>query len=237
MSTHRRKKFLGFSVIALAAAIGIAGLAHGPAKADAVAVPAPAYNPPDPASSETATLSGGCFWGMQGVYEHVKGVTRVYAGYTGGAASTAVYEIVSTGTTGHAESVQITFDPRVISYGQILQIYVSVAADPTELNYQGPDSGTQYRSAIFYNSPEQQKIASSYIAQLTAAKTFHGSIVTQVVPLKAFYPAEAYHQNYAQLHPDNPYIAYNDAPMVSKLKKLYPTIYKDEQQVVEVQLH
>jgi peptide-methionine (S)-S-oxide reductase len=226
MSKLRAPKFLGWSAVALAAAIGIAGLAHGPAKADGVPVPAPAYNPPDPASSETATLSGGCFWGMQGVYEHVKGVKHVYAGYTGGAASTAVYEVVSTGLTGHAESVQITFDPRVISYGQILQIYVSVAADPTELNFQGPDSGTQYRSEIWYATPTQQKIATSYLAQLTAAHVFPAPIVVRVDPAKPFYEAEAYHQDFLVHNPDYPYIAINDIPKVQALQQMFPNLYQ-----------
>jgi peptide-methionine (S)-S-oxide reductase len=227
MSTQRRPKFLGFSAIALAAAIGIGGLLHNaPAKADGVAVPAPAYNPPDPGTSETATLSGGCFWGMQGVYEHVKGVQHVYAGYTGGAASTAMYEVVSTGLTGHAESVQITFDPRVISYGQILQIYMSVAADPTELNFQGPDSGTQYRSEIWYATPAQQKIASAYIAQLTAAHVFPAPIVVRVDSAKPFYEAEAYHQDFLVRNPDYPYIAINDVPKVQALQQLFPNLYQ-----------
>jgi len=190
------------------------------------AVPAPAFNPPDPAATETATLSGGCFWGMQGVYEHVKGVQHVYAGYTGGAADTAQYEIVSTGTTGHAESVQITFNPKIISYGQILQIYFSVATDPTELNYQGPDTGTQYRGEIWYATPQQQKIATAYIAQLTAAHIYSQPIVTRVDPLKAFYEAEAYHQDFLVLHPDYPYIAFNDIPKVQNLQKLLPTLYR-----------
>jgi len=231
-----------FKALPLAAALMMAGLSacqSASAASDAGVVPAPTVDAPKTAASkdQIAVLAGGCFWGMQSVFEHVKGVQKVEAGYSGGAANTAHYDQVSDGDTGHAESIRVEFDPSQISYGQLLQVYFSVPVDPTELNRQGPDSGTQYRSAIFYSTPEQQKIASGYIAQLTAAKTFHGPIVTQVVPLKAFYPAEAYHQNYAQLHPDNPYIAYNDVPMVSKLKKLFPTIYKDEQQVVEVQLH
>jgi peptide-methionine (S)-S-oxide reductase len=223
----RKPVFWGISALA-AAAIGLAALRLGPAQAQeaAVSAPAPAYNPPDSATSETAILSGGCFWGMQGVYEHVKGVTRVYAGYTGGAANTAVYEVVSTGATGHAESVQITFDPRVISYGQILQIYVSVAADPTELNYQGPDSGTQYRSEIWYASPAQQKIATAYLAQLTQAHVFSAPIVVRVDPAKPFYQAESYHQDFLVRNPDYPYIAINDVPKVEALQKLFPALYQ-----------
>jgi len=231
-----------FKALPLAAALMVAGLsACQPVSAasNAGAVPAPKMDAPKAAASkdQIAVLAGGCFWGMESVFDHVKGVRKVEAGYSGGAAATAHYDQVSDGDTGHAESIRVEFDPSQISYGQLLQIYFSVPVNPTELNRQGPDSGTQYRSAIFYNSPEQQKIASTYIKQLTAAKTFDAPIVTQVVPLKAFYEAEAYHQNYAQLHPDNPYIAYNDAPMVSHLKKLFPAIYKDEQQVVEIQLH
>jgi peptide-methionine (S)-S-oxide reductase len=212
----------------LAAAVGLFALTHLPAHADSAAVPAPApiYDPASTATTETATLSGGCFWGVQGVYEHVKGVTKVYAGYTGGAADSAVYDTVSTGETGHAESVQITFDPRVISYGKILQIYFSVAADPTELNYQGPDSGTQYRSEIWYSDPAQQKIASDYIAQLTAAKVFSQPIVVRLDPAKPFYQAEGYHQDFLVRNPDYPYIAINDVPKVQNLQALFPQYYR-----------
>jgi peptide-methionine (S)-S-oxide reductase len=212
---------------AIAVAAGVALFATQlPAHADAaVPVPAAAFAPADNAASETAILSGGCFWGMQGVYEHVKGVTRVVAGYTGGAASTAQYEIVSTGQTGHAESVQITFNPKVISYAQILQIYFSVAADPTESNYQGPDSGTQYRSEIWYADPVQQKIATAYIAQLTAAHTFPAPIVVRVDPARPFYQAEGYHQDFLVRNPDYPYIAYNDIPKVQNLQRLFPRLY------------
>jgi len=188
-------------------------------------VPAPAYNPPDAAASETATLSGGCFWGMQGVYEHVKGVEHVYAGYTGGSAATAQYEIVSTGATGHAESVQITFNPKLISYAQILQVYFTVAADPTELNYQGPDSGTQYRSEIWVASPAQRKIAEAYIAQLGAAHVFGGPIVVRIDQAMPFYHAEDYHQDFLVLHPDYPYIAMNDIPKVEALQSELPQFY------------
>jgi peptide-methionine (S)-S-oxide reductase len=216
------------AIAGLAAAAGLFAVYRLPAHADSAAVPAPAplYDPASTATSETATLSGGCFWGMQGVYEHVKGVTKVYAGYTGGAANTAVYDTVSTGETGHAESVQITFDPRVISYGKILQIYFSVAADPTELNYQGPDSGTQYRSEIWFSGPVQQKIASDYIAQLTAAKLFSQPIVVRLDPEKPFYQAEGYHQDFLVRNPDYPYIAINDVPKVQNLQALFPQFYR-----------
>jgi len=226
-SKNGRAVIWGAAAIALAAA-GFAVAGYRPALADEPAqpVPAAAYAPADPAASETATLSGGCFWGLQGVYEHVKGVTKVYAGYAGGAAATAIYEVVSTGTTGHAESVQITFDPRQISYAQILQIYFSVATDPTELNYQGPDSGTQYRGEIWTASPQQQKIAAAYIAQLTAAHVFSQPIVTRIDPYRGFYKAEDYHQDFLVQHPDYPYIAINDMPKVENLRKFFPSLYR-----------
>ena len=174
---------------------------------------------------ETAVIAGGCFWGIQAVFQHVKGVTDATSGYSGGDVKSPAYELVSTGNTGHAESVKITYDPSQITYGQLLRLFFSVAHDPTELNRQGPDEGTQYRSAIFYGNDEQKRIAEAYIAQLNSAKIFRRAIVTQVVPLKAFYPAEAYHQNYATLHPDSPYIIYNDAPKVAHLRQQYPELY------------
>jgi len=177
---------------------------------------------------ETVVLAGGCFWGVQAVFQHVKGVTNATSGYSGGSAKTAQYETVSDGNTGHAESVKITFDPSQVTYGQLLQVFFSVATDPTELNRQGPDTGSQYRSVIFYANDEQKRIAESYIAQLGQAKVFSRRIVTQVVPLKAFYPAEDYHQNYATLHPDNPYIAMNDAPKVEHLREEFPAMYKEK---------
>jgi len=225
---HKASRFVVLSAAGvLLVGAAVLAMGHRPAFADsAMAVPAPMFNPPDNAASETAVLSGGCFWGLQGVYEHVKGVTKVYAGYSGGAAATAAYEIVSTGETGHAESVQVTFNPNVISYGQILQIYFSVATDPTELNYQGPDTGTQYRGEIWYSSPAQKQIATAYISQLTAAHTFSQPIVTRVDPLKGFYEAETYHQDFLVLHPDYPYIAVNDIPKVENLQRLFPTLYR-----------
>lgn len=176
--------------------------------------------------TQTAVFAGGCFWGMQWVFEHVKGVTNVTAGYSGGAADTAHYERVSEGDTGHAESVQVTFDPSKVSYGELLRVYFSVATDPTELNRQGPDTGTQYRGAIFYTDPQQQGIARAYIAQLSSEKIYAAPIVTQVVPFKAFYPAENYHQDYARLNPDAPYIAINDAPKVTRFAQLLPALYR-----------
>jgi len=174
---------------------------------------------------QTAVVAGGCFWGIQAVFQHVKGVISATSGYSGGLAKTAEYELVSTGETGHAESVKITYDPSKITYGQILRVFFSVAHDPTQLNRQGPDEGSQYRSSIFYSSEEQKRIAEAYIAQLEQAKVFPRRIVTQVVPLKAFYPAEPYHQDYAAHHPDNPYIVYNDAPKVAHLREQFPDLY------------
>jgi len=176
-------------------------------------------------SEQTAVISGGCFWGIQAVFQHVKGVINAASGYAGGSARTAEYEIVSTGETGHAESVKITYDPSQITYGQLLRVFFSVAHDPTQLNRQGPDEGTQYRSAIWYANDEQKRIAEAYIAQLDKAKIFPRSIVTQVVPLKGFYPAEAYHQDYAAQHPRDPYIVYNDAPKVAHLREEFPALY------------
>ena len=176
-------------------------------------------------SEQPAVVAGGCFWGIQAVFQHVKGVISATSGYSGGAAGTAEYEVVSNGDTGHAESVKIAYDPSQITYGQLLRVFFSVAHDPTQLNRQGPDTGSQYRSSIFYNNDEQKRIAEAYIAQLDKAKVFPRPIVTQVVPLKAFYPAEAYHQDYAVRHPDNPYIVYNDAPKVAHLRQQFPDLY------------
>ena len=178
------------------------------------------------ATSEVAVVAGGCFWGVQGVFQHVKGVTGVVSGYAGGEQSTAKYEAVGSGSTGHAEAVKITFDPRVISYARILQIYFSVAHNPTELNRQGPDSGTQYRSAVFPATPQQAGVTKAYIAQLDKAKVFGKPIATKVEGDKPFYAAEDYHQDYLTLHPNNPYIMINDLPKVDALKKMYPEQYR-----------
>jgi len=193
----------------------------------AVAVPNPAVDATlaTAKSEQSAVISGGCFWGIQAVFQHVKGVISATSGYSGGEAKTAEYERVSNGDTGHAESVKIVYDASQITYGQLLRVFFSVAHDPTELNRQGPDTGSQYRSSIFYGNDEQKRIADAYIAQLDKAKIFPRAIVTQVVPLKAFYPAEAYHQNYAALHPNNPYIVYNDAPKVAHLQQQFPDLY------------
>jgi peptide-methionine (S)-S-oxide reductase len=180
------------------------------------------------APTETAVLAGGCFWGVQGVFQHVAGVTKVVSGYAGGEKRTASYETVSRGTTGHAESVNVTFDPRRISYGRLLQIYFSVAHDPTELNRQGPDTGTQYRSAIFPMNDEQARVAKAYIAQLDAAHSFNAQIATTIEPNRPFYPAEAYHQDYLTLNPGSFYIMVNDQPKIEALKQLFPSVYRDK---------
>jgi peptide-methionine (S)-S-oxide reductase len=220
-------KKLGLVAIAIVALM-IYGLAsRGFGAAVGAAVPSPVVDSPMATASgrQTAVIAGGCFWGIQAVFQHVKGVISATSGYAGGSAKTAEYETVSTGETGHAESVQITYDPSKITYGELLRVFFSVAHDPTQLNRQGPDSGTQYRSAIFYANDEQKKIAEAYIAQLDKAKIFPRPIVTQVTPLKGFYTAESYHQNYAEEHPGNPYIMFNDAPKVANLKQQFPDLY------------
>lgn len=191
------------------------------------AVPAAAVDETRATASgkKTAVMAGGCFWGIQAVFQHVKGVVSATSGYAGGKMKNPSYEDVSTGQTGHAESVQIVYDPSQVTYGELLRVFFSVAHDPTELNYQGPDTGTQYRSAIFYGDEEQKKIAEAYVAQLDGAGVYRHKIVTQVTPLQAFYPAEGYHQDYARLHPMDSYIVFNDAPKVANLRKEFPEIY------------
>jgi peptide-methionine (S)-S-oxide reductase len=191
------------------------------------AVPAPAVDQSkvEAKGKETAVVAGGCFWGIQSVFSHVKGVRSATSGYAGGTVKNPDYEQVSSGRTGHAESVQIVYDPSKVTYGELLRVFFSVALDPTEVDRQGPDEGTQYRSVIFYSNDEQKRIAEAYIAQLDQAKVFPRKIMTQVVPLQAFYQAEAYHQNYAEIHPNDPYIMYNDAPKVANLKKEFPEMY------------
>jgi peptide-methionine (S)-S-oxide reductase len=214
------------AAVLLAAAFAIAPLM---ARAEtAVAVPPPATEAPVGDNLETAVIAGGCFWGIQAVYQHVKGVSNAVSGYAGGAQKDADYSAVSSGRTGHAEAVKVTFDPRQVSYGKILQIYFSVAHDPTQLNRQGPDSGTQYRSEIFPQSEAQAKTAQAYIAQLDTVKAFKAAIVTKTGTMKAaFFPAEAYHQDYATRHPYQPYIVVNDAPKVENLKKMYPALWRE----------
>ncbi len=222
-----------FSIFAgTAAALAVSLVLFQPVWQTAIAdeaprvVAAPAVdNPKAPGAMQTAVLAGGCFWGMQGVFEHVKGVKSVWAGYAGGDAATATYPQVGTETTGHAESVKIVFDPKVVSYGDLLRIYFSVAHDPTQLDRQGPDSGPSYRSEIFTADAQQAKIANAYIAQLNAAHAFSKPIVTKVEPLKGFYNAEGYHQDYLIHHPDAPYIVYNDMPKLANLHKLFPAMY------------
>lgn len=223
-------------IIAAAAALAIgAVLLRSPLlnAEPAAVIPAPKVdNSKTAGPPQTAVIAGGCFWGMQGVFQHVRGVKKVLSGYTGGDKSTAEYEKVSTGTTGHAESIEITFDPAQVTYGQLLQIAFSVGFDPTELNRQGPDSGTQYRSNIFYTDDTQKDIATAYIAQLNQAKAYPKPIVTRVDPLRGFFAAEDYHQDYLFLHPDQPYIAFNDIPKVNNLKKVFPEIYTEKPMLV-----
>ncbi len=216
----------------LMALLGLAGIGlrvSSSAAEDARFVPPPVLDAPaGPATSAVAVLAGGCFWGVQGVFQHVEGVTSAVSGYAGGDGATAQYERVGSGTTGHAESVRITFDPRKLSYGRLLQIYFSVAHDPTELNRQGPDFGTQYRSAIFPTDPEQARVAKAYIAQLNQAHVFEAAIVTRVEPNRAFFPAEGYHQDFLTQHPTYPYIVINDLPKIAQLKRLFPDSYRAE---------
>ncbi|KRE92505.1 methionine sulfoxide reductase A [Frateuria sp. Soil773] len=235
MAFHRFRRLS--RAVLLAALAGLGACTAASAANDAVALPDPALDPAPAAPGEqVAVFAGGCFWGVEAVFDHVKGVRRAWSGYAGGSADTANYERVSEGDTGHAESVKVLYDPRQVSYGQLLKVFFSVAHDPTQLNRQGPDRGTQYRSAIFYGNPLQRQVAGAYIAQLGAAHVYPAPVVTQLVPLKAFYMAEAYHQDYASEHPDNPYIAINDAPKVARLKQLFPDLYRPQESVVQVRL-
>ncbi|MBZ9772970.1 peptide-methionine (S)-S-oxide reductase MsrA [Mesorhizobium sp. CO1-1-8] len=216
------------AALALAAAGAAFWLTPAVSAEDAVKIPPPALDEKASAGTEKAIFAGGCFWGVQGVFQHVKGVTKAVSGYTGGDKDTAVYETVGSGRTGHAESVEITYDPSKVTYGQLLQVYFSVAHNPTQLNFQGPDSGTQYRSTIFAENDAQKKIAQSYIAQLDKAKVFPEPIVTTLETGKTFYPAENYHQDFLTLNPTYPYIVYNDLPKVANLKALFPALYSDK---------
>jgi len=220
LSSTRLAILLIGSILAIAGCNAKANPAHA-------SLPVPVVDAPRASSPgrETAVLSGGCFWGVQAVFQHVKGVISATSGYAGGSEKDAQYEIVSTGETGHAESVQVVYDPSQITYGELLRVFFTVAHDPTQLNRQGPDEGTQYRSAIFYANDEQKRIADAYVAQIDQAKVFSHRIVTQIVHLQGFYPAEAYHQNYAALHPNQPYIVFNDAPKVEHLKQQFPDLY------------
>jgi len=217
------------AAIALAAAFALSrGAGVAVAGEPGKAVPPPAVDAAaSTAASDTAVFAGGCFWGVQGVFQHLKGVTNAVSGYAGGDERTAEYETVSGGRTGHAESVRITYDPRQVSYGRLLQVFFSVAHDPTEKNRQGPDEGTQYRSTIFPQNDEQARVATAYIAQLDQAKVFRKPIATTIEAGRRFFPAEAYHQDYLTLHPDQPYIVYNDLPKIAELKRLFPDAYLD----------
>lgn len=224
----------------IAGAVVVAALGYfssGGAAEKAVSIPPPAVDVAagSQGAQETAVFAGGCFWGIQAVFQHTRGVLNAVSGYAGGQKDTANYEQVSSGTTGHAESVQVSFDPKQISYGKLLQIYFSVAHDPTQLNRQYPDSGTQYRSAVFYKDAAQKQVAAQYIAQLDAAKVFPAKIVTQLAPLAGFYPAEGYHQDYATLHPDSGYIARFDLPKIANLKSTLPEFYRETPVLVSAQ--
>lgn len=221
------RKLLTTAAMVVAGPFGSCGVGEAATVIDAPVVDEQA-GPVPTSDHETTVLAGGCFWGVQAVFQHVKGVISAESGYAGGNPAMTNYEAVSSGVTGHAEAVKVVFDPKEITYGRLLRIFFSVAHDPTQLNRQGPDSGTQYRSAIFTTSDSQRHIAQSYVAQLDGAKFFAKPIVTQILPLQAFYPAESYHQDYATLHPNNPYIAYNDLPKVAQLKELFPDFYRVE---------
>lgn len=234
MNTAALLRFLAGLVLTLALAACTAVSATN----DARVMPAPALDQAQVHGSkeEVAVFAGGCFWGIEAVFERIRGVDQVVAGYAGGSAATAHYDMVSQGNTGHAESVRVSFNPARVSYGTLLQVFFSVALDPTQRNRQGPDVGSQYRSVLFHTNEEQRRIATAYLAQLTAAKVFAQAIATEVQPLAAFYPAEPYHQGYFDKHPDAPYIIINDKPKVAHLQQLFPTLYRPPRQFVQVQL-
>jgi peptide-methionine (S)-S-oxide reductase len=225
-------------ILAATVAVAVAAwafLGTGMAAEKAVNLPPPAQDVRSAGATESAVFAGGCFWGVQAVFQHTNGVLNAVSGYAGGDKSTARYETVGSGRTGHAEAVEVTYDPRQVSYGTLLQIYFSVAHDPTTLNRQGPDTGTQYRSAVFYKDAEQKRVTEAYIAQLDAAKVFPRKIVTQLAPLNGFHAAEAYHQDYATLHPNQPYIATFDLPKIANLKAMLPQLYRDKPVLVSAQ--
>jgi peptide-methionine (S)-S-oxide reductase len=242
MTTKQERRMTRSYVNSLAASVLFCSvmnvvLLQGPASAlaeTAVVLPAPVVTEPEmtQATLERAVLAGGCFWGVQAVFQHVKGVKSAVSGYAGGTRDKARYEVVSTGETGHAEAVEITFDPKVVTYGKLLQVFFSVAHNPTELNRKGPDAGSQYRSTIFADSDAQQKVAEAYIRQLDKAGLYHAPIVTTIERAKTFYPAEAYHQDYATRHPDNGYIAIYDLPKIRNLNRLFPNLYRPEAKLV-----
>jgi peptide-methionine (S)-S-oxide reductase len=227
--------FLADKVLVIAVLVAAATgfyMARGAAAESAVKLPPPAFDPAVTATPQTAVFAGGCFWGVQAVFQHTQGVLNAVSGYSGGSKETANYSAIGSGATGHAESVQITYDPKVVSYAKLLQIYFSVAHDPTQLNRQGPDHGTQYRSAVFYTDASQKDVAERYIAQLDAARAYPRKIVTQLAPLSAFYPAEDYHQDYATLHPTSPYIAAFDLPKIANLKTMMPELWREKPALV-----
>jgi peptide-methionine (S)-S-oxide reductase len=229
------KKFTHIPMLFAAAALGATALYSARSTAESVHLTPVATVDEQPASAsgkETIVLAGGCFWGVQGVFQHVKGVVNAVSGYAGGEKSAAEYETVSTGTTGHAESVRVTYDPSQITLGQLLRVYFSVAHDPTELNHQGPDTGTQYRSAIFPQNAEQARIAKAYIAQINQARVYGAALVTKIEPGREFFPAEGYHQDYLTLHPNQPYIVYNDLPKLTALKSTLPDLYREAPMLV-----
>lgn len=235
----RHRPALAAGALAALALCGTAiALRQMPASAaeEAVTIPPPARDEAPRPGRETAVFAGGCFWGVQGVFQHVKGVENAVSGYAGGAKETAQYETVGTGTTGHAESVEITYDPSKITYGKLLQVYFSVAHDPTQLNYQGPDHGPQYRSTVFAADDAQKTIAQDYIAQLGKARVFGEPIVTTLEEGRTFYPAEAYHQDFLERNPNYPYIVYNDLPKIEALKRLFPDLYREKPVLVGAQV-
>ena len=219
---------VAFSVVA-AAALLLTARASAGRRGEAAALPAPAADVPlaTVSSEDTAVFAGGCFWGVEGVFEHVRGVTSAMSGYAGGRVPSPTYEQVSSGTTGHAEAVLVIYDPSQVTYGRLLEVFFAVAHDPTQLNRQGPDVGTQYRSALFYRNAQQQRAAEAYVAQLTQAKAFKRPIVTEIVPLRAFYPAEEYHQDYMARNPNQPYIVIHDAPKLEHLRRQFPALYRE----------
>lgn len=227
MNLSRIAKVAAVGVLSAAAALGLWHSTVG-AQEEPVVIPRPAIDFPVAGSEAKAIFAGGCFWGVQGVFQHVKGVKNAVSGYAGGEADTAHYDMVGSGQTGHAEAVEITYDPAVVTYGQLLQILFSVAMNPTQLNYQGPDHGTQYRNAIFFQSDEEKQVAAAYIAQLDAATVYPAPIVTTLEPLEAFYPAEQYHQDFLTLNPTWPYIVINDLPKVEALQKLFPAVWQKD---------
>ncbi|HWU19131.1 MAG TPA: peptide-methionine (S)-S-oxide reductase MsrA [Devosia sp.] len=222
------KAYMHLAALLLASLLALGAWQAARAAEEPVVIPAPSSDITESGTTATAVFAGGCFWGVQGVFQHVVGVTNAVSGYSGGSAATATYEQTGTGTTGHAETVEITYDPSVVSYGQLLQIYFSVAHNPTQLNYQGPDHGTQYRSTIFPVTEEQANLAKAYIAELDSTGRFEGPIVTTIEPFQAFYPAEQYHQDFLTLNRTWPYIVVNDLPKIAALKSLFPDEYRED---------